>query len=142
MKNEYSYGIVPLRFVQNEWEVLLIQHQGGHWAFPKGHLEAGELPQQTAERELKEETALLISQFLSSDPFAESYFFTFHGEKIFKTVHYFLALVSGEVVIQEDEIKGYQWLLLKDAEKAITFKEGKRVCQQTIAFLVDAELMP
>ena len=135
MKKENSYGIVPLRFQQNEWEILLIQHQGGHWAFPKGHLESGESPLQAAERELQEETALSIAKFLSQDPLTETYFFTFRGERIFKTVHYFLALVTGEVVIQEEEIKGFQWVLLKEAEKYITFKEGKRVCQQTIDYL-------
>jgi 8-oxo-dGTP pyrophosphatase MutT (NUDIX family) len=135
MKKENSYGIVPLRIHQNEWQVLLIQHHAGHWAFPKGHADPGETPKQAAERELKEETGLAIHRFLSPDPLTENYFFIFRGKRISKTVQYFLALVEGKVVIQEREIKNSQWLSLTQALDNITFKEGKRVCLQVTEFL-------
>jgi bis(5'-nucleosidyl)-tetraphosphatase len=135
MKKENSYGIVPLRIHHKAWQILLIQHHAGHWAFPKGHAEPGETSQQTAERELREETGLTIQRFLSPDPLIESYFFTFRGEKISKTVQYFLALVQGNVVIQELEIKSSQWLTLPEALEKVTFKEGKRLCLQTIELL-------
>lgn len=135
MKKESSYGIVPLRIHHNDWQVLLIQHHAGHWAFPKGHADLGETPQQTAERELKEETGLTIQRLLSPDPLIENYFFTFQGQRISKTVRYFLALVQGEVVIQECEIKDSQWLSLPDSCERMTFKESKRLCLQVSEFL-------
>lgn len=60
MKREVSYGIVPLRYMEGGWQILLIRHHAGHWTFPKGHADRGESPQQTAERELREETGLAV----------------------------------------------------------------------------------
>jgi 8-oxo-dGTP pyrophosphatase MutT (NUDIX family) len=135
MKKDNSFGIVPLSLHEGRWKVLLIQHHAGHWAFPKGHADRGESPKQTAARELQEETGLTILRYLSPDPMKESYIFTFQGQRISKTVEYFLALVEGEVVIQENEIKASQWLSLLDAHSNITFKEGKLVCLQVNEFL-------
>lgn len=135
MKKEHSYGIIPLRIRQHEWQILLVQHHAGHWAFPKGHANPDETPKQTAERELKEETGLTIRRFLSPDSLDESYFFTVDGQRISKTVHYFLALVEGDVAIQESEIKESQWTSLPQALDCITFNEGKRVCLQVSEFL-------
>jgi diadenosine hexaphosphate hydrolase (ATP-forming) len=39
-------------------EVLLVRYRSGAWAFPKGHIEAGERPEQTAVREVQEETGV------------------------------------------------------------------------------------
>lgn len=135
IKKEISYGVVPLRVHEHEWQVLLIQHHSGHWSFPKGHPDLGEIPQQTAERELKEETGLTIQRFLSSDPLIESYFFSLHGKRISKSVHYYLALVEGNVLIQEKEIKDSRWISLPNALDQISFKEGKQICVYTIEFL-------
>lgn len=131
-----SFGIIPLKSVaKNQWEVLLIQHQAGHWSFPKGHSEKGEEPQQTAERELLEETGLQISQFLSDHPFIEKYWFMTKGIKIEKTVTYFLAIVKGEIKLQEEEIKHYMWVPLEKAEEYVSFKEAKRICHEAVTFL-------
>lgn len=135
MKKENSYGIVPLRIRQKDWQVLLVQHHAGYWAFPKGHAEHNETPRQTAERELQEETGLTIERFLSSEPLTENYFFTFQGQRISKTVQYFLALVKGTIVIQEQEIKACQWFNLPQALDQISFKEGKHICLQVSEFL-------
>lgn len=39
-------------------EILLIQDAKDRWTIPKGHVEEGEEPKQTAEREIREETGL------------------------------------------------------------------------------------
>ena len=60
MIQDQSFGVVPVRddAKTGEQEFLLVQHQAGHWGFPKGHLEPGETPVQAAGRELAEETGL------------------------------------------------------------------------------------
>ncbi len=135
MIKDYSYGIVPLRFKNHLWQVLLIQHQAGHWAFPKGHADLGESPQQAAERELYEETGVKVQRYLLPDPLIETYIFTSQGQRIYKTVHYFLALVTDKVVIQEVEVQASEWLTLPEALVRVNFKETKRLCLQVNEFL-------
>ena len=144
MKKQYSYGIIPLKLENQEWRVLLVKHLGGHWSFPKGRPEKQEQPLETAKRELKEETGLEIKRFLSSDPLEEQYIFTFDGQQISKTVAYFLAVVEGEVTIQEKELCASQWLSVPEAFDCMTFDEGKRICLQVSEFLktLDSEGRP
>ena len=51
MIEDFSCGVIPYRVVDGTRQFLLIQHKAGHWAFPKGHPEAGETNLQTARRE-------------------------------------------------------------------------------------------
>lgn len=139
MRRERSYGIIPLRLQEGQWEVLLVQHQAGHWSFPKGHANPEESPQETAERELFEETGLTVQRYLAPDPLTETYHFSFRGQLIHKSVDYYLASVEGEMVIQELEIQASQWLTLKEAYARMTFKEGRRLCQEAMNFLLEEE---
>ncbi len=51
-------GIVFRRDGKGEPEILLIQDAKKRWTIPKGHVESGEEPRATAEREIQEETGL------------------------------------------------------------------------------------
>ncbi len=136
MKQEFSCGIVPLRKGDNEIEVLLIFHRGGrNWAFPKGHKDPGETDLQTAERELNEETGLTVSSFLSKTPYKETYQFYKFKDKISKTVIYFPAFVEGTLKLQEEEIIDARWIPLSQANRHLTFKESKEICQKVQSLL-------
>ncbi|NGX55765.1 MAG: putative mutator protein MutT4 [Chlamydiae bacterium] len=134
-KKEQSFGIIPLRQRAGQWEVLLILHRKGHWAFPKGHRDRGEEPLQTAVRELREETGLEIARFVAAPPLSERYFFTWEGQKVDKSVEYYLAEVSGEVVLQVAEVSDYRWLPIKEAEAVVTYAEAKRLCREVEKYL-------
>jgi len=135
MKYDHSYGIIPLRISKGEWHVLIVQHNSGHWAFPKGHANAGESHQQAAERELEEETGLTVKSYLISETLKEEYMFRWNGELIKKEVVYYVAEVKGKVSLQVEEIKDSQWILLKEAEEKMTFKEGKALCHEVLKLL-------
>ena len=56
---EKSCGGVVYRKHHGNIEVLLVKHiNSGHWSFPKGHVEGEETEEQTARREIKEETGI------------------------------------------------------------------------------------
>lgn len=134
MPSEASFGIIPLRRCKSGWEVLLIQHRsGGHWAFPKGHAEAGESPLQTAIRELAEETGLSLIRLIQEAPLVEQYHFTRNGIPIDKTVMYFLAEVgNGEIRLQDAELIHYQWVPIEQASEIVTFPQAKSLCKEII----------
>lgn len=128
MSKQHSYGIIPLRFHKNEWQVFLIRQWAGHWGFPKGHPEPLETPRETAQRELFEETGLSVVKFLPFEELHEHYTFTHAGKKIEKEVTYFMAEVEGEERLQQEEIGHGKWISLPDALKTITFEEGRNIC--------------
>jgi len=127
---EKSFGIIPLKKEEGRWKVLLIKHQTGHWAFPKGHPDEGESPIETATRELKEETSLKIVDLISETPLQENYIFKRKDSLVYKAVDYFLAVVGGGITIQADELADYEWVDLFEAKMKITFPEGKNLCTE------------
>ena len=58
MKKEKSCGCIVIDGDQ----VLLIKNNYGRWTLPKGHMEKGETEQETAIREVKEETNLDVNE--------------------------------------------------------------------------------
>lgn len=127
---EYSFGVVPLRQKSGIWEVFLIQHQAGHWNMPKGHVEGLEVPLATAKRELFEETHLSVQKILLEEPLFEHYEFRRDGHFIQKSVGYFIAEVTGDVLLQEKEIKDGKWMLLSTAHERATFPQAKAILQK------------
>lgn len=128
---ERSAGIIFLRQHKGVWETLLIhQKNGGHWGFPKGHVEAGETLKQAAIRESLEECGLLVDVFLPIDPFVETYIFTKSGKEIHKTVTYFVAKSTGDIQLQQEEVLDFQWLELLKAREKVTYASIKNIITQ------------
>jgi bis(5'-nucleosidyl)-tetraphosphatase len=76
VEHQYSAGIITYKTDNDHIEYLLLQYGAGHWDFPKGHIEAGETQQETAHRELQEETGLTAQL---DDNFVESFTYMFRG---------------------------------------------------------------
>lgn len=127
MVYEESAGIIPLQKRSHKWWVFLVQLYAGHWGFPKGHIEKGESPQETAARELFEETGLVVKKNLSDVPLVEHYKFFFQKKLISKKVSYFLAEVEGEEKIQKEEIAAGKWVALSEAATHLTFPELRAI---------------
>ena len=58
MKHEKSCGAVVFTCIDGEIKYVLAQSLGGHFGFPKGHVEPGENEEETALREIYEEVNL------------------------------------------------------------------------------------
>lgn len=131
MEKDASYGIIPLRNTGFRAELFVIKHRAGHWGFPKGHpKDNSESPQQTAERELREETGLLVSAYLACEPFVIVYECVSHGKQVNKTVTLFVAEVSGNVRLCPIEIETGEWFTLENAIEKITFKDVRAIIEQ------------
>lgn len=140
-KTDAAYGLIPVfTSAEGDRRYLLILHQKGHWAFPKGHAEAGETPLETAQREVAEETGLTALTVVPEAEFVESYEFSDGKRQISKTVTYFLAQVSPSpegtpppVTLQEAEVAQYRWCSASEAQDLITFEANRQVlldCEQ------------
>ncbi|MEG5018159.1 MULTISPECIES: NUDIX domain-containing protein [unclassified Microcoleus] len=135
MKDE-CFGIVPIFGKEADALFLLIQHQAGHWAFPKGHANPGESPAETARREFEEETGISDFEMLDEPSFTEHYSFVKDGEPIQKSVTYFLGFVNSmEVVLQEEEVQNSAWLSFEEAVKRITFDANRLMFGEVKAYL-------
>ncbi|MEG4322953.1 MULTISPECIES: NUDIX domain-containing protein [unclassified Microcoleus] len=135
MKDE-CFGIVPIFGKGSDSLFLLIQHQAGHWAFPKGHANPGESPAETARREFAEETGICDFKMLDEPSFTEHYSFVKDGEPIEKTVTYFLGFVnSRDVVLQVEEVQNSAWVSAEEAVKLITFDANRLMFGEIRAYL-------
>lgn len=135
-----SFGIVPFSNEKGAWKVLLILHrEGNHWGFPKGKANPGETPLEAAKRELKEETGLEVLKVLKEKPLIEQYRFRRGKNSIIKSVQYFPALVTGDLKIQQAEIREAKWLSVSEAMQQLTFKEAQHILQE---FLRHLHLLP
>jgi len=118
---EHSYGVVPCRKRDGEYEVLLIRDHHHNWGFPKGHPNSQETEKETAARELFEETHLKIESWIDSKPLVNHYTHQAKGFSQEKEVQYFIALTSGEITPQAQEIEICLWLPLPKALEKATF---------------------
>ena len=81
------------------------------WSLPKGHIEAGETAEQTAVREVAEETGIdgvVVAELGSID-----YWFVTEGRRVHKTVHHYLMrAVGGELSDADVEVTQVAWVPL------------------------------
>ncbi len=134
--HQQSYGIIPFDISSSPPRILLIQHVAGHWSFPKGKVEPNETPEQTATRELQEETGLMLTHLINDISFTETYSFDVPGEHIEKTVIYFIGFIKDHTVtIQHKEILDYRWVTYEEGLPLITFPEAKKVLTDAMTFL-------
>jgi 8-oxo-dGTP pyrophosphatase MutT (NUDIX family) len=117
MKKEISAGGLVYRCQFGQLQVQLIQDRYGRITLPKGKMEPGETVEQTALREILEETGI---QGKIIAPLEQIGYQFIHPEAgaIDKEVHYFLVeAVGGDLQAQIEEIRGVEWLSPMEAWK-------------------------
>jgi 8-oxo-dGTP pyrophosphatase MutT (NUDIX family) len=97
------------------------RESAGTWTLPKGTPEPGETIEQTALREVAEETGLAVRILAPFDSIA--YTFVQRGTRIHKTVHYFLmAPTGGDLADHDHEFDDVRWVPLAEAPGLLTFE--------------------
>ena len=135
MSYEKSCGAVVFRKYHGNIELLLIKHVvGGHWSFPKGHVEAGETEEQTALREIKEETGIdvdLITTFREVVSYSPKRDTT-------KDVIYFLGKAKTfQYTPQEEEIAQIKWVEINLAHSFLTYDNDKQLVNKAKPIIRD-----
>jgi 8-oxo-dGTP pyrophosphatase MutT (NUDIX family) len=129
MKLQFSAGGVVIKGKG----VLLSQHSQHHgWVFPKGLIgdkKIEESKEDTAIREVKEEAGVDAKIIQALAPV--EYWFVLDGEKIKKTVYYFLMeCVGGDITKHDQEMENVEWLPKDKVEERLTYKSDKQVWQE------------
>lgn len=128
-----SIGIIVYHRFPRSLKFLILKHRKGHWSFAKGHKDRGETAIETAKRELREETGIKKTEFLSKKVLLkERYIYKNKNKKsVIKSVDYFIAKTNSDIVaIDKNEITGYRWCTLNTGVKLITFNQSRKLLRK------------
>lgn len=125
MKHEKSCGAIV---IDND-KVLIIKHKVGHVGFPKGHVEEGETEEETAIREVKEETGIDI-EVDTNYRYVISYS---PKEGVMKDVIFFLGkAIGGTPTPQEQEVSKVDFVSLNEAYDMLTHDDIKEMFSKVL----------
>jgi 8-oxo-dGTP pyrophosphatase MutT (NUDIX family) len=165
VRREFSAGGVLVRRLRGQWMVAAIRPGGkpeGVWALPKGLVDAGEPPAETALREVEEETgargrlgpklgdvryvytwpkgaegARSSGRASSASPAT----LPTPGERVFKVVSFYLVRYSGGRLGDvpaafRHEVAEVRWLPLEDAPRLLAYGGERQIAEKALAMLL------
>ena len=110
------------------------ERQSRTWTLPKGTPNAGETVEQTALREVAEETGLEVRITAPLDSI--EYWFVLGGTRIHKTVHYFLMEpTGGDLAGHDHEFEEVRWVRFDEADALLTFETERALVARAAATL-------
>ncbi len=135
MPVQHSSGAIIFRKDKSKIHYLLLNYHPEYWGLAKGAIEPGETVEDTARREIQEETGLTDITFIEGFKVEESYFFTSKGQRVFKIVTFLLAQTMTEQIKLSWEHIGYAWLPYEEALERITYPSEKKFLQKAHRFI-------
>jgi 8-oxo-dGTP pyrophosphatase MutT (NUDIX family) len=146
MRREFSAGVVLVRRMRERWWFAAVHPRGkrdGTWALPKGLVDAGESPAETAAREGFEETG--VRPRVAAKLGDVRYVYTWEGERVFKIVSFFLAHAQGGRIGalppgMEIEVADARWLPLADAMKLLAYRGERDMAAKAMETLANDPL--
>ena len=154
MTREISSGGVVVRRAPEGWQMAVIEPAGkgpqnrpgkkpvrGVLALPKGLVDHGEKPEQTAVREVREETGVEASLIGKLGDIKYTYVRSWgDGEKVFKIVSfYLLKYVSGDIgtisPAMRKEVSRAEWIPLANAAQLLTYKGERDMAAKALEYV-------
>jgi 8-oxo-dGTP pyrophosphatase MutT (NUDIX family) len=141
MRREFSAGLVLVRRMRGRWWFAASRPEGkreGTWVLPKGLVDAGEKPAETALREGFEETGVRGS--LVTKLGDVRYVYTWEGERVFKIVSFYLARALGGRIGElppgmEIEVADARWLPLDEAARLLAYRGEREMAAKALEAL-------
>ena len=141
MRREFSAGVVLVRRMRGRWWFAAVRPQGkrdGVWALPKGLIDAGERPAETALREGFEETG--VRSRLADKLGDVRYVYAWEGERVFKIVSFYLSYALAGRIGElppgmEREVAEARWLPLAEAPMLLAYKGEREMAATAIEML-------
>ena len=132
MKKEKSCGAVVIKEEQDGTKFLIIKQHDEYWHFPKGHVEEGETEEQTAIREIKEETNIDVE----IDPNFRKVITYSPKEGVIKDVVFFIGkAISSNLIIDPNELLEAKWVNFKEAKDYFEYQDTIDVYKEALKYL-------
>jgi 8-oxo-dGTP pyrophosphatase MutT (NUDIX family) len=140
---ERAAGLILFREGADRREYLIIKNRGGgHWGFPKGHVEEGEDLMATALREVAEEVSITRLRPVSGFRERIAYRFDREGRPVDKEVILFLAAAEEPGAPSLGEVEAMRWLPYPAALEQLTHAEQREALRRAEAFLAGRHSQP
>ncbi len=148
MTREFSAGRVVVRQMRGRWWLAAIEPAGRSpsggktvLALPKGLVGAGETPEQTALREVREETGLETTLVGKLGDIKYVYTRSWAGgERVFKVVSFYLLRYGsgklGEIGPEmRIEVHRAEWIPLEDATRQLAYKGEREMAAKALEYI-------
>ena len=133
MTYEKSCGGIGYRKFHGNTEILLIKHiKSGYWSFPKGHVENGETEEETAKREIKEETG--IDVYIDSG-FRETVTYSPRKDAKKEVVYFVARARNYDYTPQLEEISEIRWVGIGQAHNLLVYDNDKLIVNKAKSFI-------
>lgn len=110
------------------WQVLLVHRpRYGDWSLPKGKADPGETPEQTARREVEEETGLDCTL---TAPAGEVRYVDGKGRPKIVRYWHMLPVRTGHEFAPNDEIDALRWCSAREAAKLLTYDHDRKLLRR------------
>ncbi len=136
-----SAGGIVIRRASGRAEIVVgslrRERDGWTWTLPKGTPKPGESREQTALREVAEETGLEVR--ISAPLDSIEYWFVQGGQRIHKTVDYFLMdAIGGDLAGHDHEFEQVRWITFAEAKSVLTFETERALVARAAEIVGEA----
>lgn len=138
MKYEISCGGVVFTRKNGKILYVIVKSSEGYYGFPKGHMENNETEEQTAIREIFEETGLKVKivpgfKTIDEHPIPQK-------EGIIKRIIYFVAEYDNQDIrYQKEELLGAYLMAYEEAMSVFQFDSSKGILSKVNEFITSRE---